>query len=133
MRKHFASIGRRFALLGLLGIPWQVVAQRFNDVEPQWLRGRLTDAGVGLYFEDTREERSYQAGVSETYERTFEGISQSLTLDGSIYHPNFMRFDFNSDGAFGWTQEKIKTSSGDTLNRGAYDFLGNISGNLILL
>lgn len=128
------GIRRCIAIVAFLGVSWHAAAQRrAPEVEPQLFRFGLTGGSLGFYGEGTEEETSYKSGLSSTYQRTFEGPLLGLGAEGSIYHPNLFQFNLAGDGALGWTQEKVTTSLGTTMNRSSFDFLGNAYGNATVL
>lgn len=117
----------------LLGSCWRAVAQRYVEQEPELAPMPTFTGSLGVYAEGTDEEVHYQSGVSSTSHRYFEGPLLGFGINGSIYHPNLLQYDLSTDGALGWTEEKITTSTGASINRSYFDFLGNFSGNSLFL
>jgi hypothetical protein len=122
-------------LLGVGFVPFHhsLGQLRNEDVEPQLFRGHISSASLGFYGDGTYEQVNYQSGISSTYQRYFEGPLIGLAMDGSIYHPNLLQYNLSGDGAIGWTQEKTTTSGGPTVNHSQLDYLGNFTGNALLL
>jgi hypothetical protein len=117
----------------LLGSSWPALSQRhYDDVDPQLIRFNLARASLGVYVEGMAEDSHYQNGISSTYQRFFEGPMVGLALDGSIYHPDLLQYNLAGDFAVGWTQERTMTS-GATIRRSEYDYIGSFTGNAFLL
>src|SRR5512141_3176754 len=70
--------------------------------EPQWLKLQITEVSTGIYAEGDYQETTFRGSESATHERWFVGPLVGLNLNGSIYHPNFFRFQLNTEGAAGW-------------------------------
>src|SRR3974390_592731 len=127
MRGAFHRCSARWiALLAILwGGCWRTSAQRITeDVEPKWFRGQLNSASLGVYTEGYYEKVDYHNGISSTYERMFEGPLIGLGMNGAIYHPNLLQYEFNGDGSVGWTQEKSTSSNDGSVRRNQYEYLG---------
>ncbi len=113
---------------------WALAQQRYRTIEePRWLTYRISEASVGAYAEGTFESSSFQnTGTSATHDRLFVGPSLGLNLEGSVYHPNLLSYQINSEGAYGWAQETIRTP-GSSLHRNEMEYLGRFQGSADLL
>lgn len=80
-------------------------------LEPQWFRGRLTEIGVGYLAEGTYEETTYSGSDNKvSHLHFFTGPTSRVGMDGSIYHPNLVRFTFNSEFAYGYSLESTRSA-----------------------
>lgn len=81
-----------------------------GPLESQWLRfnGPL-QASTGVEV-DTSTEKINVGGTSSTYDHLFVTPTVGLRTSGSIYHPDLLSFDANSEWGWGW--DKMRVSSG---------------------
>jgi hypothetical protein len=139
MRPVISDFGLRISdfLLVLLLVGWgfsargQPLRYRLPPEDPFWLKMKITSASVGIYSEGVFEQSRFAGSSSVDYSRTFIGPSIGLGLSGSIYHPNFARYIFDGEGAFGWGWERV--SSTTTSSRSMFDQIGTFQGTLYLL
>src|SRR5215471_17542216 len=95
--------------------------------EPKAFTFNVSQASVGAYAEGQFDETSYQNSdtkVSHSY--LFAGPAASLAANGTIYHPNFMTWQFSMDGAVGWFRDQFE-SGGQTSSRNEFQYLGRFS------
>ncbi len=60
---------------------------------PEWFTFHLSEVSAGIYAEGTYEQSDVKgSGESVTYQRWFIGPAIGLKADGSIYHPNLLRY-----------------------------------------
>jgi hypothetical protein len=83
--------------------------------------------------EGAQEEVHYRSGFSSSYSRRFEGVLLGWGVDGSVYHPQLVRYELSGEGALGWANETTDTSTGTSLHRSEFEFLGNFTGNASVL
>lgn len=96
--------------------------------EPQWLRLNIREVSVGTYAEGDFQETTFRSSdTTATHERLFVGPLLGLVFDGSIYHPNFFRFQVNSEGSAGWGYEHLKSTT--TVNRDELQWLGRFNAS----
>lgn len=104
-------------------------ARYFRVEEPQWLKLQITGFNAGIYMEGTIEETSLNnSGPSTTYERFFVAPALGLAMQGSIYHPNFFRFQLSGEGAYGWAEQMTTTGSRREHNED-FQVYGNYQGS----
>ena len=118
-----------------IGFSFAVHAQqRYRIIEePQWLKVRLSEVSAGVYTEGRYDETTYRDGSgSITHERYFLGPTLGLQLDGSVYHPNLLRYSLLSDGAGGIAYDRIE-SAGDSRTREEWEYLGRFHGSADIL
>jgi len=115
--------------------PWAAMAQSARRVieEPRWLKFDLREVSAGVFAEGSFQEATF-AGSDTTvsYNRSFVGPSLGMIANGSIYHPNLMRYDINVDGAYGRTFETIDTGR-SRVEREYWEYLGRLNASLSLL
>jgi hypothetical protein len=98
--------------------------------EPDWFTFRLSQIGVGAYAEGEFDTSTYQnPSSSVTHQHVFVGPSLILAGSGSIYHPNFLTYNVNMDGAFGYAKDTFSSSSSSE----QLLYLGTFSANIDLL
>ena len=98
--------------------------------EPQWFTFRLSEVSAGAYAEGTFDQTSYQnSSTSVNHEHLFVGPTLGIVGSGSIYHPNLITYNINSEGAFGWARDDVDGSS----SRNEFHYLGRFSGNVDFL
>jgi hypothetical protein len=122
-----------WALLAALVVAGNVSAgnyrARFERIEePQGLKLQITSIDTGLLMEGDFEQTSLKNGPSSTYERFFIAPTLGLSLQGSVYHPNFLRFQFTGEGAFGW-EDQIVTSGAQRNHSQGTQMYGNFQGS----
>lgn len=101
--------------------------------EPQWVRLRITEVSAGAYAEgDYQETKFRNTDTTATHERLFVGPLVGLNLDGSLYHPNFFRFQANGEGSAGWGYEYLR-SGGETVKRDELEWLGRFNSSAQIL
>ena len=100
--------------------------------EPQWLKLHVSEVDAGFYGEGTFEETTFDNSGTVSHNRIFLGPGLGLDLAGSIYHPNLFRFILNTEGAYGWSDETIKSRS-STIHRSEMQYLGRVFGNADIL
>jgi hypothetical protein len=135
--KRFLENGWLLLLLFALvaGLPRGVFAQsrympRYQ--EPQWMTFNVTGASVGAYAEGNYDETSYKnSDTTVSHERLFVGPSLGLSANGSIYHPNLLTYYLSSDGAFGWSHDRVNSTT--TVTREEFEYLGTFSSELDFL
>ena len=119
-----------FLCLGLGTASGQFLYQAPPE-EPQFFKMRVTDASVGVYSEGVFEQDRFGGSSTVDYSRLFIGPSLGLGLEGSIYHPNLARYVVNSEGAFGYAEERVDSTT--TLRRNEFEYLGNFQSSIYLL
>src|SRR5262249_7497567 len=60
-------------------------------------------------------------GTSVTHDHLFVGPSLGFNAFGSIYHPNLLTYNINSEGAYGWARDSFSGSSSSS--RYEWDYL----------
>src|SRR6266545_4668569 len=97
-----SSVLLRTRCLGFLLIcctVWLSRAQSTRRVveEPRWLKLDIREASTGVFAEAIYDETSFNnSDTKVSHDRIFVGPSLGLSAGGSIYHPNFLRYDINS-------------------------------------
>ena len=92
-------------------------------IEPQWLRLDLREVSAGVQSEGTFDSSTYKnSGQTVSHENLFVGPFLGLRADGSVYHPDVLRYDLNSDGAFGYSYDQVH--AGATQSRSQFEYLG---------
>ena len=98
--------------------------------EPDWFTFHLTEVSAGIYAEGTFDQTSYKnSDTTISHEHLFMGPSVGLSFDGSVYHPNLLRYQVNSEGAFGWGYDHVTGST----SREELQYLGRFAGAIDLL
>jgi hypothetical protein len=93
--------------------------------EPQLLTLHLDEASVGLYSEGEFESDTFpQSNISATEDHLFLGPMVGMSLDGSIYHPNLLRFTFNGQLAAGLGELKVGAAN-SSYTENQIEYLGN--------
>jgi hypothetical protein len=110
---------------------WAILAQRYQEVEPQLFRFQVSSSSVGVYSEGIWEHVD-QPTYSSTYHRFFIGPVVSLAFGGSLYHPNLFQYEFSGDYTPGWAWDHTTSTPGSTLDRSQFEALRNLSGNAVL-
>jgi hypothetical protein len=101
--------------------------------EPRLLTLNLQQANVGIYSEGSYEQTTFQqSNISATESHLFVGPEVGLTLDGSVYHPNLIRFNFNGWLAAGLGQIKVQSGS-SSYTQNQLQYLGAFGGGMNLL
>jgi hypothetical protein len=123
------------ALMGLAGASRDALAQGrlFRVEEPDLFKMNITEVSAGAYAEGDYEETTFKnSGTSATHDRLFVGPSFGLNLAGSAYHPNLFQYQINTEGAYGWSQDELK--SGPTvIHRNELEYLGRFSSSADIL
>jgi hypothetical protein len=102
--------------------------------EPRPFVIQLSQASVGAYAEGTFDESSFQnSGTTVSHEHIFVGPTLGFAVNGSVYHPNFLTYALNVDGAFGWTRDEFSSSGFKTTTRDEAEYLGNFGFSTDLL
>lgn len=84
----------------------------------------LSDVSAGVYSEGSFDSSTYKnSNLTVSHESFFVGPSLGVGADGSIYHPNLVRYRLRSDGAFGYSQDRF-TSDTTTVSRNELHYLG---------
>ncbi len=97
--------------------------------EPQWFRMRIDHAETGIYSEGEYETTDFRdSNQSVSYERLFIGPTLGLGLNGSIYHPYFLTFRADGEGAFGWSEQNA-TSPVRSIHTDGMDVLGQFQSS----
>lgn len=87
---------------------------------------------IGAYAEQLTERTTYEDNSpSSKYESSFVAPTLSLSMMGSVYHPNFLQFVLLTDGGYGWGTRKSKQATGDSVEQVQY--YGMFRGNAMLL
>ena len=98
--------------------------------EPKWLRLKISQAQFGFYLEGDYDSSTFNgASTPVTHERLFLGPLLGISLDGSVYRPNFCVIHAYSEGAFGETWESV-TSAGGTTRSTKFDYRGRFIGDV---
>ncbi len=101
--------------------------------EPRPFTFQVTQASLGAYAEGTFDETSYQNSAQKfSHVYLFAGPALGLAANGSVYHPNFMTWQFNSDGAVGWNYDEFRSGGASTVRK-EFQYLGRFSFSLELL
>jgi hypothetical protein len=137
MKRRWNERAQRWLVLAVLaGAMNRAGAQLLRQPvyqEPKWLTGRISEVDAGVYATGTYDSTTYKDSnttFSHTY--LFAGPSFGFNLDGSVYHPNFFRFNVLSEGAVGWAQDVSSSSSGSS-RLTELQYLGLFSANGIFL
>ena len=97
--------------------------------EPRWLTLRLDRISVGAFAEGTFEDSTFKnSGTSATHDRLFVGPTVGLGAEGSIYHPNFLRYQLDTEGGYGRSWETLE-SDGKKDTHDTWQWLGQFSGS----
>src|SRR5436190_7752268 len=124
-----------FVALAISAVSYNAAGQaRYNRryQEPEWLTFHLSEVSAGVYAEGVYESDNFQkAGISVSHQNIFIGPSIGFSAEGTVYHPNFLRYFINTEGAFGWNQDKVVSTT--TTTRNEFEYLGNFSATISLL
>jgi hypothetical protein len=114
---------------------WSARGQSTRRVveEPRWLKYDIREVSAGVLVEGSYEETSFAGSDTKvSHNRIFVGPLFGLTAGGSIYHPNFMRYDISAEGAYGHTWETIDRG-GSSISREQWQYLGRFDATASLL
>ncbi|HRT09869.1 MAG TPA: hypothetical protein P5233_15925, partial [Candidatus Paceibacterota bacterium] len=101
-------------------------------IEPQWFTFRLSEVSAGVYAEGNYQQtRVENSGATVSYQRLFAGPSLSLNANGSVYHPNLLQYFLRTDGAFGYSEYKVRSGASTTTRE--WQYLGSFSTELLFL
>jgi hypothetical protein len=101
-------------------------------IEPNWFTFHLSEASAGVYSEGTFDSTRYTtSGQKVSHQYIFVGPSVGIIADGSIFHPNLLRYSINVDGAYGYGYDRLTSTT--TQERNDWDWLGNFAGSLDFL
>jgi hypothetical protein len=124
------------AIVALAGLSRQAAAQaRFlpRYQEPEWLTFHLSEVSAGVYAEGTYEYDEFKnSSIKVSHENLFVGPSLGFNADGSVYHPNLLRYFISTEGAFGWNQDRV-VSFGTASTTRELEYLGHLSASIDLL
>lgn len=102
--------------------------------EPRLFVFQLSQASVGVYAEGTFDESSFHdSGLTVSHEHIFVGPSLGFAANGSIFHPSFLTYVLNADGAFGWTHDEFNSSGFKSTPRDEAEYLGSFGFSMDLL
>jgi hypothetical protein len=102
--------------------------------EPRPFVFQLSQASVGAYAEGTFDQSSFQnSGSSVSHEHIFVGPAAGFAVNGSVYHPNFLIYTLNVDGAYGWTHDAFHSSGFKSAPRDETEYLGTFGFSVDLL
>ncbi len=135
MSRLASQLGGRWLALGLLlALAANVYGQRRERVfeEPELFKFHLDQVSAGAYAEGEYDTSSYK-GSSQTVttERLFVGPLLGLSLDGSVYHPYFLKYQAEMEGAFGWSEQMTRSFNSST-HTGEMDYLGRFNASIDL-
>jgi hypothetical protein len=100
--------------------------------EPQWLTMHLSEASAGVYAEGTYQDTTFEkTGTSVTHEHLFVGPALGFNLNGSIYHPNLIRYYINTEGAVGWAHDSFSGST--SARQDELQYLGRFAASVDIL
>jgi hypothetical protein len=119
------------------GAAWSARAQSTRRAveEPRWLKLDIREVSAGVLAEGSYEETSFNhSGTKVRHDRLFVGPLLGWNAGGSIYHPNLLRYDINTEGAFGWSQDTIHAGTQATMREelqyiGRFNAVGHFLGN----
>ena len=101
--------------------------------EPRWMKLDIREVSAGVLAEGSFEETSFNnSDTKVSHDRFFVGPLVGLNAGGSIYHPNLLRYNIDSEGAFGWADDTIRVG-GNTTTREELQYLGRFNGSANLL
>jgi hypothetical protein len=87
-----------------------------EELEPRWLRLEIPQTSVGMEVEGLTESQN-GGGLNSTHNQLSLIPDVGLQTRGSIYHPDLITFDVNSEFGWGWINDTVKSSgSVTTLN-----------------
>ena len=135
MRNPWTTFWRRIAIGAvLLCASGRASAQNSRRVieEPRWLTLRVQEVSAGAYAEGTFESVSFENGPTVTHNRFFVGPLIGLNVNGSIYHPNLLRYHIDTEGAFGWAQDTVDNGR-TSVTRDQFQYLGRFNGSANIL
>jgi hypothetical protein len=100
----------------------------------RWLSLRLNEAYVGTEVEAERESRQLVgAGGATTRERLFVAPVVGVSLDGSVYHPNLIKFRIDGEGGPSWEDISLKTPGLPANNQDTFSWLARGHSSLTFL
>lgn len=120
-----------------LALPRESPAQNYRarllrPEDPQWLKIRISQMELGAYAEKLTEKTTYEGSDrSTTFESSLLAPTLSLSMMGSVYHPNFLRFSIASEGGYGWGTQRTKSTTTDRKDH--IHYFGMFRGNAVLL
>jgi hypothetical protein len=135
MRNPWTTFWRRIAIGAVvLCASGRASAQSSRRVieEPRWLTLRVQEVSAGAYAEGTFESVSFENGPTVTHNRFFVGPLIGLNANGSIYHPNLLRYHIDTEGAFGWAQDTVDNGR-TSVTRDQFQYLGRFNGSANIL
>src|SRR5205809_34766 len=100
--------------------------QHHRIEEPRWLTLNIREMSTGVFAEGTYEETSFGDGHAITHSHLFVGPSMGLNMDGSIYHPNLIRYRIETEGAYGWGHDTVD-NRGSSFSRDLSEYLGRFN------
>ena len=106
--------------------------EKTEILEPQTLRLQVDNAYTGVRLEAETETNKYtNSEPDSTYDRYFTGPVFGLSANGSVYHPNLMRFTVDGEISPGYRKE----TSNSAVYQGTKEslILGNYFVNCIFL
>ena len=102
--------------------------------EPRWLTLRLNDAYVGTEVEAEQESRRLVGSSGETSrDRLFIAPVIGMDLDGSVYHPNLIKYRLDGEGGPSWENISIDTSNGGDRSQDTFSWLARGHGSVTFL
>ncbi len=120
-----------FAVATAVGVVSQAQPPRQIE-EPQWLRLNIRDVSTGIYSEGTFDTTVLSGSNSTvSYQRVFVGPLLGLTLDGSVYHSNLMRYSLLMDGSLGWGYQDTRSTTLE--HRDQLEYLGRFNCTTTIL
>lgn len=134
----------RFALLPLAVLasiaapsiaPAQDYRARYRQqrIEPQPVHIRLRDIEFGTMAEGSFQQTEFlETGRTYRNDRLFIGPQLGLGMDGWIYHPSFIRFRLAGQGAYGRSDQTVKSDTRE-VNTDEWSVFGRFSGSLTVL
>jgi len=91
--------------------------QRYQNFEDEfnWFSMRITEVFLGVEVEG-RNESSLLNGQKTPYHSDYfyAGPVLGLGLQGSVYHPNLLQFNFLAEDGIGWQEQTISRPVGNT-------------------
>ena len=111
-RWHWTAVGCFvFAASNLMA---QQRHRNFED-EFHWFNMRITEVSLGVEVEG-RNETSQLNGQTTPYrsDYIYAGPVLGLELQGSLYHPNLLQFNFKAEDGVGWQEQTVSQPVGNT-------------------
>lgn len=103
-------------------------------IEPKWFTFRLAEVSAGIYAQGHWQQTSYRdSDISVDYYRWFTGPSIGLQGGGSIYHPNLVTYNVDTEGAFGYATDHYSGNGVDRITTEEWEYLGRASVTLDFL